>query len=99
MIMFRDFKKNMPHGDFPIYILLSLLHGPQHGYAILKEAQLLSQGRLKISVTTLYSSINCLLEQGWIESIDSGSQLKNSRYRKEYKLSQMGFNTLETKFP
>ncbi len=51
-------------------ILLSLAPGPKHGYAILKEVETLSDGRVKLSTGTLYGAIERLLDQDWIRRVD-----------------------------
>ena len=83
------------HTDLPLteptfYILLSLFPGPLHGYAILKDIQQLSEGRLLLSVSTLYSSLKRLLEQGWIERVTVEEQKATARPRKQYQLTQVG---------
>ena len=92
------------HHDLPLseptfYILLSIFAGPRHGYAILKDIQQLSNGRLLLSVSTLYTSLKRLLEQGWIERVESEDQDETGHPRKQYQLTQVGRSMLyaETK--
>jgi PadR family transcriptional regulator PadR len=94
-----DTHPNLPLSEQTFYILLSLLPQPRHGYAILKDIQQLSDGRLLISVSTLYTSLKRLLEQGWIERVEIVEQDETSRPRKQYKLTQTGQSILfaETK--
>jgi DNA-binding PadR family transcriptional regulator len=72
-----------PLSETTLYILVSLTHGPLHGYAIAKEVQALSKNRVILSVSTLYTTLKRLLEDGWIERVgedpdpeDSGRQRK-----------------------
>ena len=60
-----------PLSESTFYILLSLAPGPQHGYAMLKDVESLSGGRLRLSTGTLYGAIQRLLEQAWIEPVAS----------------------------
>ena len=94
-----DTHPNLPLSEQTFYILLSLLPQPRHGYAILKDIQQLSDGRLLISVSTLYTSLKRLLEQGWIERAELEEQDENARPRKQYKLTHTGRSNLfaETK--
>ena len=94
-----DTRLNLPLSEQTFYILLSLLPQPRHGYAILKDIQQLSDGRLLISVSTLYTSLKRLLEQGWIERAELEEQDENARPRKQYKLTYNGRSSLfaETK--
>ena len=86
-----DTHTNLPLSEQTFYILLSLLPQPRHGYAILKDIQQLSDGRLLISVSTLYTSLKRLLEQGWIERAELKKQdEKIGRPRKQYKLTHTG---------
>jgi DNA-binding PadR family transcriptional regulator len=53
------------------YILLSLAAGQKHGYAILKEVETLSQGRLQLSTGTLYEALARLLDAGLIQRVST----------------------------
>ena len=55
-----------PMGEPAYFILLSLAAGPRHGYAVLKDAEELSEGRMSLSVSTLYTALGRLQEQGLI---------------------------------
>ena len=79
------------------YILLSLASGPKHGYAVLKDTEELSRGKISLSTSTLYTALNRLLNQGLIERIDvemngSGPGLP----RKVYRLNERGRRVLNT---
>ena len=67
------------------YILLSLKE-PLHGYGIMQNAALLSNGRVNLAAGTLYGAINALLEKGWIAALPGE---KNSR-KKEYQITNQG---------
>jgi hypothetical protein len=56
----------LPLTEATFFIMLSLAPGPKHGYAILKDIQALSEGRIRLSTGTLYGAIRRLLDQGWI---------------------------------
>jgi len=49
------------------HILLALSDDDRHGYAIIQDVALRTQGEVKLSAGTLYRSIQRLLEQGLIE--------------------------------
>jgi PadR family transcriptional regulator, regulatory protein PadR len=84
----------MPLSEQTFYILLSLAGGPLHGYAILKEIEQLSQGRMRISVSTLYTALKRLLESGWIERLGEDEPEESDRPRKIYQLTPLGRQTL-----
>ena len=43
-------------------ILISLADQPRHGYALLKDVEALSGGRVRLSTGTLYGALRRLLE-------------------------------------
>lgn len=84
-----------PMTETTYFILLSLAPGPGHGYAILKDVQKLSQGRVTLSTGTLYGGLKRLLEMGWIERTDDPAANNNGRERKLYRLTQLGQAVLD----
>jgi DNA-binding PadR family transcriptional regulator len=85
----------LPLTEPVFFILLSLAPGARHGYAIMKETALISDGRVKMSTSTLYGAIKRLLEQGWIERIKKDEGKENGRIRKYYTLTSQGRRILE----
>jgi DNA-binding PadR family transcriptional regulator len=79
----------LPLTEAVFFILLSLAEGKKHGYAILKDVEALSRGRVVFSSGTLYGALGRLLEQGWIEHVQEDRK-ENLRPRKAYVLSAMG---------
>jgi PadR family transcriptional regulator PadR len=93
--------KSTPHSYIPIsepvtYILLALVPGPKHGYAILKDMEELSDGQARLSVSTLYESLGRLLHDGLIERVEDDGGKATLRPRKIYRLSQLGRQVLTT---
>jgi DNA-binding PadR family transcriptional regulator len=85
---------NLPLREPTFLILLSLAPGPKHGYAILKEVESLSEGRVKMSTGTLYGAIERLLDQGWIQRVDDPLPNDTNRVRKVYELTELGHKAL-----
>jgi DNA-binding PadR family transcriptional regulator len=85
----------LPLTETTLLILLSLAPGPKHGYAILKEVELLSDGRVLLSTGTLYGAIKRLLEDNWIERVDDPLPNITDRERKAYALNQLGRRALD----
>lgn len=88
------------------FILLALSKGRKHGYAILKDVEMLSEGRVILSTGTLYGALARLLEQGVIRKSTDDSGVNSSasksssgsadvRERKYYELTQFGRRVLE----
>lgn len=94
-----DDQNLLPLTETTFLILLSLAPGPQHGYAILKEIESLSEGRVVFSTGTLYGALKRLLESDWIERYDNPDAVESGRPRKEYRLTDLGRRILsaETK--
>jgi DNA-binding PadR family transcriptional regulator len=70
-----------------LLILTSLAEKPRHGYALLKDIEGLSGGRVRLSTGTLYGAIRRLLQGGWIERFD---QPDTSREKQAYRLTAAG---------
>jgi len=85
-----DVQSYLPLREPTFFILLALVPGPQHGYAIMKETADLSDGRVRLSTSTLYGAIKRLLDQRWIERAPVASGVENGRERKAYQLTDMG---------
>ena len=89
-----DILSQLPIREPTFYILLSLSPGPKHGYAIMKEVETLSEGRLKLSTGTLYGAIKRLLDRGWIQRVDDPLPNSTERERKAYNLTEKGRRVL-----
>lgn len=72
-------------------ILLSLAEGDLHGYAIMRQVEQQTNGRMRLGPGTLYSSIQALLEEGFIEEVDTKSGASSPQERRRfYRLSSTG---------
>lgn len=86
---------DLPLSESTFFILLCLASGPRHGYAILKDVQGLSHGRVLLSTGTLYGAIRRLLEAGWIVRVEDSENNENGHERKEYELTHLGRRVLQ----
>ena len=78
----------------PSYFALAcLIDGPLHGYAIMKRAQELSGGRVKLATGTLYA----LLERAIGEELVTAGEpyVQSGRQRRDYALTPAGRLALE----
>ena len=89
-----DPQENLPLSEAVFFILLSLLPGSKHGYAIMKDVQALSDSRVSLSTGTLYGALKRLLDSGWVQRVDDASN-GTGRERKSYELTRLGKNILE----
>ena len=92
-----DHSSPAPLSEASFFILLSLASGPKHGYAVLKDAEVLSEGRITLSVSTLYTSLGRLQEQGLIERLDVEDEEPTPGLpRKVYRVTRQGQGALDT---
>ncbi len=84
-----------PIGESAYFILLSLAAGPRHGYAMLKDAGELSGGRVLLSVSTLYTVLGRMQEQGLIERVDVEEEPGPGLPRKVYQITRQGQGALD----
>jgi DNA-binding PadR family transcriptional regulator len=84
-----------PLSETTFLILVSLGSGPKHGYAIMKEVETLSQGRVLLSTGTLYGAIKRLLADGWIHRLELPADSADGRDRKSYELTAPGRKVLQ----
>lgn len=85
---------SLPLREPTFFIMLSLSPGPKHGYAIMKEVETLSEGRVQLSTGTLYGAIKRLLDDGWIGRVDDPLPNDTERERKAYALTELGRRVL-----
>lgn len=81
-----------PVSEPVLLILLSVAAQPRHGYAILKDVEQLSDGRVQLSTGTLYGALQRLLRSRWIEKVPEENA---SRGRQAYRLSVTGRRRLQ----
>lgn len=78
------------------HILLAVASEEKHGYAIMREAEEASGGRVKLGPGTLYGAIKRLLEHGLIEEVDErpDPDLDDQR-RRYYRATPFGSRVLK----
>lgn len=81
----------LPLTEAVLLILLSMAEEPRHGYAILKDVEGLSQGRVRLSTGTLYGALRRLLDVQWIERFEEDDA---PRDRQAYRLTTGGREVL-----
>lgn len=75
-----------------LLILMSLAEKPRHGYALIKDIEALSEGRVRLSTGTLYGALQRLLQNRWIERFE---QEDTSRDKQAYRLTGDGAAQLQ----
>ncbi len=94
VIYMNDILSRLPLREPTFFILLSLSPSPKHGYAILKEVEAWSEGRVRLGTGTLYGAIKRLLDDGWIRRVDDPLSNSTKRKRKAYTLTEQGRRVL-----
>jgi PadR family transcriptional regulator PadR len=80
-------------GTLPLLILRTLATGPNHGFAIARRIQQVSNEVLKVEEGSLYPALHRLEVQGWIDS--EWRATENNRNAKYYRLTRGGRKQLE----
>ncbi|MGH7459724.1 MAG: PadR family transcriptional regulator [Longimicrobiales bacterium] len=76
-------------GELALHILIALGSGPGHGYAIGKELEQRSNGRLNPTTGALYQALKRLNAEGLIRSADAPADETDAR-RKYFELTAAG---------
>ena len=81
----------VPLADLPFQILLALGEGASHGYAIGKEIEERTSGRLNPTTGSLYQALRRLREDGLLEPIEPPSEDGSGDARRRYfRLTTLG---------
>lgn len=80
----------LPLGDLGFHVLLSLGDGSSHGYAIGKDVETRSAGRLSPTTGALYQALKRLRDVGLIEPDRAAADGSSDARRKYFKLTELG---------
>jgi DNA-binding PadR family transcriptional regulator len=73
------------------HILIALADRDRHGYSIMQDVAARTDGKVRLSAGTLYSSIRRMLEQGLIEELaESPDPSSTDERRRYYRLTRFG---------
>lgn len=73
----------------PTFLTLAALAGPPlHGYGVMRQVAVLSEGRVKLSAGTLYAALDRLTAEGLI-AVDR-EETVDGRVRRYYRLTEQG---------
>ncbi len=87
----------LPLSENVWHILMVLGDGqPWHGYAINKQVQRDTEGKIKFGAATLYRTIRNMLEQGLIEEVPRpANEPSTDERRRYYHISGLGQRTVK----
>jgi DNA-binding PadR family transcriptional regulator len=79
----------LPRDTF--HILVSLADRERHGYSVMLDVAERTDGKLRLSPSSLYAAIKRLLMQGLIEELDERPDpMHDDERRRYYKLTKLG---------
>jgi DNA-binding PadR family transcriptional regulator len=86
-------ESHLPLAPATFQILLALVDGERHGYAIMKEVTKHTEGTVRLGPGTLYGALKRLLEAGLVEegAERADPQLGDER-RRYYRLTKFGLS-------
>lgn len=80
----------IPLSNLSFHVLLALGEGPSHGYAIGKDVEERSGGRLNPTTGGLYQALRRLDEDGLIEHAPAAAARSTDARRQYFKLTALG---------
>ena len=91
MIDKHEIDSLLPLPPATFHILLAVAEEDRHGYAIIQEVAMRTDGELKLSAGTLYRSIQRMLEQGLImETRERPAPEEDDERRRYYRITALG---------
>ncbi|MCD2198180.1 PadR family transcriptional regulator [Actinomycetospora endophytica] len=75
-------------------VLTALADEPMHGYGIVRAAEELSEGQVRLRVGTLYGALDRLVADGLIEP--DREEIHQGRLRRYYRITDAGLSELVT---
>jgi DNA-binding PadR family transcriptional regulator len=80
----------LPLPPATFHILLALLDGERHGYAIIQDIEARTDGELRLSAGTLYRSVARMVEQGLIAEVARRATRQEDERRRYYRITPLG---------
>ena len=73
-----------------LHLVLALLEGESHGYALMRRVEGLSNGTVRMGPGTLYGTLNRLLTDGLIVETTDRHERQDGERRRYYRLTAEG---------
>ena len=80
----------LPLPPATFHILLALIAGERHGYAIIQDVEERTDGELRMSAGTLYRSVARMVEQGLIAEVTRRRSVSDDERRRYYRVTAFG---------
>lgn len=91
----RDPEDLLPLPPATFHILLTLVDGERHGYAIMKEVGERSAGAVRLGPGTLYGALKRLLDAGLVEPGGERLDADSDERRRYYRITRFGVAVLK----
>lgn len=87
---------HLPLTPVVLHILLALVDGERHGYAIAQEVEALTDGQVRMGPGTLYGSIQRMLTASLIDEVSAPKHASSDDERRRYyRMTPFGRRVLE----
>src|SRR3954471_2571509 len=81
----------LPLPPATFHILLAVLNGELHGYAIIQDVEARTEGEMRMSAGTLYRSVARMVEQGLIAEVTPRRRtMTDDERRRYYRITPFG---------
>jgi DNA-binding PadR family transcriptional regulator len=91
MVDKHEIDELLPLPAATFHILLAVAEEDRHGYAIIQDVAVRTEGELKLSAGTLYRSIQRMLEQGLlVETRERPAPEEDDERRRYYRITLLG---------
>ena len=83
-------RRRKPLPSSSLHLVLALLDGELHGYALMGRVAELSDGSVRMGPGTLYGALNRLVDEGLIEETTDRVARDDNERRRYYQLTSVG---------
>jgi DNA-binding PadR family transcriptional regulator len=89
----RNPETHLPLTPATFQILMALVDGERHGYAIMKEVEERTEGGVRLGPGTLYGSLKRLLENGLVDGgVERADPVMGDERRRYYRITMFGLS-------
>jgi len=85
-----DIAAFLPLSTAVFHVMVALADEDRHGYAIIKDIALRTDGAERLGAGTLYAILKRLLDDGWITEVQGGAAASDDQRRRYYRLTPLG---------
>jgi DNA-binding PadR family transcriptional regulator len=83
-------KPELPLNPRDFLILMALAENPLHGYGLLKEVEILSEGQVRFDPANLYRTLKKMIKQDLVSELEAAPDADASERRKYYQVTETG---------